>query len=53
MVVLPIQFNQQFYAFGLPKNTDVLKDKISQELLEQITHTEWRFILSEYNLSEL
>ena len=51
--VLPIQFNQQFYAFGLPKNTDALKNKISQELLEQITHTEWRFILSEYNLSEL
>ena len=51
--VLPIQFNQQFYAFGLPKDRYELKNKISQELLEQIAHTEWRFVLSEYGLSEL
>ena len=49
--ILPIRFNQQFYAFGLPKNRYELQNKISQELLEQIVNREWRFLLSEYNLS--
>ena len=51
--ILPIQFDQQFYAFGLPKGRQALRDKISQELLEQIEHSEWRVVLAEYELSEL
>ena len=51
--LLPTKFDLQFYAFGLPKHRDDLKDAISQEILEIIESLEWRIILNEYNLSEI
>lgn len=51
--ILPLKFDIQFYAFGLPKDRDSLEQVISQKILE-ITETEsWQVLLNEYDLSEL
>jgi ABC-type amino acid transport substrate-binding protein len=51
--ILPVKFDLQFYAFGLPKDRAVLKELISQKILEIIESLEWKVILNEYNLSEI
>jgi len=53
LVILPIKFDLQFYAFGLPKDRTVLQQQISQKILEQVEHHEWRVVLAEYGLTEL
>lgn len=50
--LLPIQFDVQFYAFGLAKHRQNLEQKISQRILE-ITETQnWEMVLNEYGLNE-
>jgi len=54
LTVLPLTFNQQYYAFGFPKEDllhPVLKDTISQHLVKITEETSWKVILAEYNLS--
>ncbi len=51
--LLPIKFDLQFYAFGLPKKNVELKNAISQKILEITESIEWRMILNEYSLSEI
>ncbi len=48
--ILPIHFDQQFYAFGLPKNRLELKEKISRLIIKELEHDEWQMILAEYDL---
>ena len=51
--VLPIKFDLQFYAFGLPKDRIELEQQISQKLLEIIESHEWKVVLNEYNLIQI
>jgi ABC-type amino acid transport substrate-binding protein len=51
--VLPIKFDLQFYAFAFAKEREDIKDLVSQKILEHIESMEWRFILAEYDLSQL
>lgn len=53
LAILPIKFDMQFYAFGLPKGHTILKEQISQKVLEHIEQHEWRVVLAEYGLTEL
>lgn len=50
--LLPIKFDVQFYAFGLPKNRTILEQQISQSILEIMETEEWEFVLNEYGLTE-
>ena len=51
--LLPTKFDLQFYAFGLAKGQDELRETISQKILEITESLEWRIILNEYKLSEI
>lgn len=51
--ILPFKFDLQFYAFAFPKGTTELRDLISQKIIEFTEDTQWKVILSEYNLSEI
>lgn len=51
--LLPIKFDIQFYAFGLPKSRTLLEQKISQSILEIMETEEWEIVLNEYRLAEL
>lgn len=51
--VLPIKFDLQFYAFAFAKDQEEVKDLVSQKILEYTESMEWRFILAEYDLSQL
>ncbi|MEM1322269.1 MAG: transporter substrate-binding domain-containing protein [Bacteroidota bacterium] len=51
--LLPAKFDVQFYAFGLPKEREALKEALSTKMLEIIEGLEWRMILNEYDLSEI
>lgn len=51
--LLPIKFDVQFYAFGLPKTRTALEQKISQSILEIMESKEWEIVLNEYGLAEL
>lgn len=51
--ILPMKFDLQFYAFGLPKTHVELEQIISQEILEITESVKWRLILREYQLSEI
>lgn len=51
--VLPIKYDLQFYAFGLPKDRTALEQAISQKILELIESHEWRVVLNEYNLNQI
>lgn len=48
--VLPIYFNQQFYAFGLPRDRLELKEKISRLIIKELEHSEWQTVLEEFDL---
>jgi len=50
---LPIKFDLQFYAFGLPKDRILLEQAISQKILEIVESYEWRVVLNEYNLIQI
>lgn len=51
--LLPVKFDVQFYAFGLPKSHVDLEQRISQRILEIIETEEWDVVLNEYDLAEL
>lgn len=51
--LLPIQFDVQFYAFGVAKNHTELEQILSQKILEIIERREWEILLNEYALNEL
>jgi ABC-type amino acid transport substrate-binding protein len=51
--LLPVQFDVQFYAFGLPKSHTQLEQLISQKILEIKETKEWEVVLNEYGLVEL
>ena len=51
--ILPLKFDRQSYAFGLPKEKDVLEQVVSQKILEIIESPAWQVVLNEYGLSEL
>lgn len=50
--LLPVKFDVQFYAFGLPKTHVDLEQRISQRILEIIETEEWDIVLNEYGLAE-
>jgi len=49
--VLPYRFNPQYYSFGLPKGSPLLRH-INPLLLQETETTTWRIILADYGLSE-
>lgn len=51
--LLPVKFDLQFYAFGLPKERFVLEQIISQRILEIIETEEWQIVLNEFGLSQI
>ena len=51
--LLAAKFNLQYYAFALPKFNAVLKDRISQKILEHIESLEWQIVLNEFGLQPL
>jgi ABC-type amino acid transport substrate-binding protein len=51
--LLPVKFDVQFYAFGLPKSHTALEQRISQRILEIIETEEWDIVLNEYGIAEL
>lgn len=49
--ILPITYNAQFYAMGFkPDLPEEMQKRISTILLEKIESTDWKIILSEYDL---
>lgn len=50
--ILPIQFDIQYYAFGISKDRPELTEYLSQQVLEITESTEWQILLNEYGLSE-
>ncbi len=53
ITILPLKFDLQSYAFGLPKERDSLEQLVSQKILEIIESQSWQVVLNEYGLSEL
>ena len=53
ITILPLKFDLQSYAFGLPKERDSLEQAVSQKILEVIESESWQVVLNEYGLSEL
>ena len=52
VILLPIKFDIQFYAFGITKSKPELEQLISQRILEIMETEGWQIVLSEYGLSE-
>lgn len=50
--ILPIKFDLQFYAFGFSKQRLDLKEQVSQKVLENLESIDWKYLISEYNLSQ-
>ena len=48
--ILPIKFDQQFYAFGLPRNKLELKEKISRLIIKELEQDQWQTVLAEFDL---
>lgn len=51
LVVLPYQFNTQYYSFSLPRKNELLKE-IDPVLVDHINSLEWKALLQRYNLGE-
>jgi len=51
--ILPVQFDVQFYAFGIAKRRIALEQAISQRILEIMESEEWSVVLNEFKLNEL
>ena len=51
--ILPIRFDLQFYAFAFSKEQKEVKDKVSKKMLEYLESIDWKYLVSEYNLSQL
>jgi hypothetical protein len=52
LTILPLKFDVQVYAFGLPKNKIGLEQIISQRILEIVETEEWQIVLNEFGLRE-
>lgn len=51
--ILPLEFNSQYYAFGLSRElNDTLKNKINTRILEHTESLEWNVVLAEYDLGK-
>jgi len=53
LAILPIEFDLQFYAFGISEAQSELESRISQKIAEIMESFEWQVILNEYGLSEI
>lgn len=53
ITLLPIKFDLQLYAFGLPKKHSLLEQQISQKILEITESHEWRVVLNEFGLNQI
>lgn len=51
--LLPVKFDLQLYAFGLPKKHAQLEQLISQKILEITESHEWRVVLNEFGLNQI
>ena len=51
--LLPVKFDLQLYAFGLPKKKVALEQIISQKILEISESHEWRVVLNEHGLNQI
>lgn len=51
--ILPLKFDVQLYAFGLPKTHTALEQLISQRILDIKETKEWEIVLNEFGLVEL
>lgn len=51
--LLPVKFDLQLYAFGLPKYQAPLEQLISQKILEITESHEWQVVLNEYGLNQI
>lgn len=51
--ILPIRFDLQFYAFAFAKEKEETKTKVSKKMLEYLESIDWKYLVSEYNLSQL
>ena len=51
--LLPVKFDLQLYAFGLPKKHASLEQLISQKILEITESHEWRVVLNEFGLNQI
>ena len=51
--ILPVKFDLQLYAFGLPKRQADLEQLISQKILEITESHEWQVVLNEFGLNQL
>lgn len=48
--ILPARFDLQFYAFGIPKDNNALRDVLSQKILEYTEKDSWKVVLAEYGV---
>lgn len=49
--ILPVSYNSQLYAFGFSEDVpESLKEVISNELLKVTESTDWKVLLSEFDL---
>lgn len=48
--LLPIKFDAQFYAFGLPIGSEELRKTLSDKILEYTEKTRWEVVLTEYGI---
>lgn len=51
--LLPVKFDLQLYAFGLPHRQAELEKIISQKILEITESHEWKIVLNEYGLNQI
>ena len=50
--LLPVKFDLQLYAFGLPKKNAQLEQLLSQKILEITESHDWRVVLNEFGLNQ-
>lgn len=49
VIIVPNDFNSQYYSFSLPHN-HVLLDTLNTELIRELESVEWKGVLNRYNL---
>ena len=52
ITMLPIKFNNQFYAFAFSNDNDLIREKFNPVMLDHLESFDWKIILSEYDLEE-
>jgi ABC-type amino acid transport substrate-binding protein len=51
--ILPVEFDVQFYAFGMATDQLLLERSLSQKILEITETYQWQVLLTEYGLTDL